>query len=385
MATETNVLFDADCVKKRSNWSKVKKEHNLVDYPGDPAVLLADIGTHSPKLDVLLRKIKSLDESDRKEYGTHFKHMIFTDLKSNSYGVKIIASALIASGMVLGYAAESVDSGKKKFKKIQMSTDAELQKTKGSNLYMLSSTSVFDQPLSVAMKKDILARFNARPENIHGDNIRFIVMDSGFKEGIDLFDIKYVHIFEPQSTAADQKQVIGRGTRTCGQKGLQFQPNVGWPLHVFVYDVIIPNELKGLMGNVDTTFQLYMKSLNLDLRLFSFTGELERATIQGSVDFDLNENIHMGGSSPHSPPAGGGTGYVYGDGTGGYVYGGSTGGVRQINVRDVSPIVVMPSERMGYDELRERIRKHFGQYKWDKMKMENLCKGDDVPPTPPTP
>ena len=430
MATETNVVFDADCVKKRANWSKIKKDHNLVDYPGDPAVLLADIETHSPKLDVLLRKIKSLDENDMKEHGTHFKHMIFTDLKSSSYGVKIIASALIASGMVLGYTAEPVESGKKKFKKIQMLTDAELHKTKGSNLYVLSSVSVFDQPISVQVKRDILSRFNARPENVHGDNVRFIVMDSGFKEGIDLFDIKYIHIFEPQSTAADQKQVIGRGTRTCGQKGLQFQPNVGWPLHVFVYDIIIPNELKGLMGNVDTTFQLYMKSLNLDLRLFSFTGELERATIMGSVDYDLNENIHNAGAAatskadrtppagglpmyvwdlnyagvgtataiPHrqlarknQSPAGGGTGYVYGKLTNGGRAGGEApasgmeGGVRNVIVRDVSPIIVMPNERMSYDDLRKRIRENFGQYKWDKVKMENLCKGDDVPPNPPTP
>lgn len=379
MATETNVIFDADCVKKRSNWSKVKKEHNLVDYPGDPAVLLADIETHSPKLNVLLRKIKSLDESDMREHETHFKHMIFTDLKSNSYGVKIIASALIASGMVLGYTAEPTERGKKNFGKIQMLTDAELHKTKGSNLYVLSSVSVFDQPISVGTKKDILSRFNARPENVHGDNVRFIIMDSGFKEGIDLFDIKYVHIFEPQSTAADQKQVIGRGTRTCGQKGLQFQPNVGWPLHVFVYDIIIPNELKGLMGNVDTTFQLYMKSLNLDLRLFSFTGELERATIMGSVDYDLNENIHnagaaaLTGSADRTPPYGGFAPRTP-----------PIGGMVRANIRDISPIVVMPNERMGYDELRKRIREHFGQYKWDKMKMENLCDaGAAAPRTPP--
>lgn len=358
MATETNVIFDAECLKKRANWSKVKKEHNLVDYPGDPNVLLDDIETHSPKLNVLLRKIKSLDDSDVREHGTKFKHMIFTDLKSNNYGVKIIASALIASGMTLGYTAESTGREKKKFGKIQMLTDAELQKTKGFNFYLMSSVTVFDQPISVATKKDILARFNARPENVHGENVRFILMDSGFKEGIDLFDIKYVHIFEPQSTAADQKQVIGRGTRTCGQKGLQFQPNVGWPLHVFVYDILIPDELKGLMGNVDTTFQLYMKSLNLDLRLFSFTGELERATIQGSVDYDLNENIHNAGAV--------------------------AGGKARVNIRDVSPIVVMPNERMSYDDLRKRISEHFGKYKWDKVKMENLCKGDDVPPTPPS-
>jgi hypothetical protein len=365
IATETTVVFNAECVKKRANWSKVKKEHNLVDYPGDPVVLLADIETHSPKLNVLLRKIKALDEDDMREHGTKFKHMIFTDMKSSSYGVKIIASALITSGMVLGYTAEPTDRGKKQYSKIQMLPDDMLRKTKGSNFYMLSSTAVFDQPISVPMKKDILARFNARPENIHGENARFIVMDSGFKEGIDLFDIKYIHIFEPQSTAADQKQVIGRGTRTCGQKGLKFVPNVGWPLHVFVYDIIIPDELKGLMGNAETTFQLYMKSLNLDLRLYSFTGELERATIQGSVDFDLNENIHnAGAAAPRTSP---------------------TGGARNVSIRDVSPIVVMPNLRMGYDELRKRIREHFGQYKWDKVKMENLCDaGVAAPRTPPT-
>ena len=51
--------------------------------------------------------------------------------------------------------------------------------------------------------------YNERPSNINGDNMRFIVLDSGFKEGIDLFDVKYVHIFEPQRTNADYQQAIG--------------------------------------------------------------------------------------------------------------------------------------------------------------------------------
>ena len=94
------------------------------------------------------------------------------------------------------------------------------------------------------MKKEMLKTFNSRPDNVYGYLVRIIVMDSGFKEGIDLFDIKYVHIFEPQTTSADQKQVIGRGTRTCGQKGLVFHPNKGWPLYVFNYDLTIPEKLK---------------------------------------------------------------------------------------------------------------------------------------------
>ena len=121
-----------------------------------------------------------------------------------------------------------------------MLSNDELQNNKHNNFYILSSVNIFDQPLSVSTKKSILERYNERPDNINGKNIRFIIMDSGFKEGIDLYDIKYIHIFEPQTTNADRKQVIGRGTRTCGQKGLRFHPTNGWPLHVNIYDMTIP-------------------------------------------------------------------------------------------------------------------------------------------------
>jgi hypothetical protein len=99
---------------------------------------------------------------------------------------------------------------KKRFQKIELLSKNALKKTKNNNFYLLSSVDVFDQPISVATKKEMLSNFNARPSNVHGEEIRFIIMDSGFKEGIDLFDIKYVHIFEHSVNSADQKQVIGR-------------------------------------------------------------------------------------------------------------------------------------------------------------------------------
>ena len=42
-------------------------------------------------------------------------------------------------------------------------------------------------------------------------------------------------------TIADLKQTIGRATRTCGQKGLDFQPGVGWPLYVYNYYLLVYN------------------------------------------------------------------------------------------------------------------------------------------------
>jgi superfamily II DNA or RNA helicase len=173
---------------------------------------------------------------------------VFSDLKFGNYGAKMLASAFIAKGHHLGYSAakkgnvektkeneeeeEEIKMGgaddddddeekktrKKRYQKIEIFSDSVLKQNKNDNFFMLSSTTVYDQSITVAMKKTMLAKFNQRPENVHGELVRFIILDSGFKEGIDLFDIKYIHIFEPSTIPADEKQVIGRGTRTCGQK-----------------------------------------------------------------------------------------------------------------------------------------------------------------------
>jgi hypothetical protein len=245
---DMTTLFDPICVRQKSNWSKVGKYHKLDNGYFNADVFLKDMKNRSPKLDTLLKKIAEVDAADEKKYGKKFKHFIFSDLKSGGHGAKMIAAGLLASGWTMGYDAEmknppinkenevdemdekDVDEGKVKktniWGPIEMRSDSELLKTRGDNFYLLSSVAVFDKPISVKMKKEILSKFNSRPENIHGDLARIIIMDSGYKEGINIFDIKYIHIFEPSVNSADQKQVIGRGTRTCGQKGLDFLSNV---------------------------------------------------------------------------------------------------------------------------------------------------------------
>lgn len=361
---DTLLFFDPECLKKRINWSKIKPGHNQIDNitTPNPEMLLDDLPTYSPKLYTLIKKIEALDSTDLKTDGTLYKHMIFTDMKSNSFGVKMLASVFAAKGMRLGFTANKNpdydEDGKKKqnkFNKIHMLDDDELRKTKSNNFYIMSSVNIFDQPLSVYTKKEILTRFNSRPDNIHGENTRFILMDSGFKEGIDLYDIKYIHIFEPQTTSADQKQVIGRGTRTCGQKGLRFHPSKGWPLHVQIYDMSIPKEIQKYMGGEENLFALYLKSLNLDLRLFNFVKDLEDATITGSVDYYLNENIHSfkitGGAKKKTPS------------------------IPTIDIEQLlsERLRLEPKPEMSHDQMKLYIKTNFEKYKWEKAKMENLC------------
>ena len=103
---EKILTYDPDCVRKKSNWSKASKLYKFDDENFDKETLLNDLPDHSPKLETLIKKIEELDKKDLRKYGKLFKHFIFSDLKSGSYGAKILASSLIAKGMNLGYTAQ---------------------------------------------------------------------------------------------------------------------------------------------------------------------------------------------------------------------------------------------------------------------------------------
>lgn len=379
--------YNPTCVRKKSNWSKSSQIYRFDNPEFNPEIFLKDMPDYSPKLNSLMHKIEELDKEDKRKHGKLFKHFIFSDLKSSAYGAKMIASAFVAKGYTLGYESKPKNNivggedpkgpEKKRYHKIELLEDEVLQQTLQNNFYILSSVGVYDQPIPVILKKEMLKKYNQRPENIQGENIRFIILDSGFKEGIDLFDIKYIHIFEPSIVSADQKQVIGRGTRTCGQKGLDFHPTQGWILNVFVYDLSIPEKLQKSFLNTKSTMELYFKSMNLDIRLINFAHDIERTTVLGSVDYELNKNVHS-----FSIP------FISADEEEDRVlldehvnddvellYGGSDiiPKKRKLIVRPGPPINRPLQGPLGFEKMREFIRDNYSEFAWDKVKMENLC------------
>lgn len=273
--------YNPKCLRKVANWSYLTKHHKFDKKTFDPENIKENLKTYSPKTQSLIEKIKELDEDDYKTHGKYFKHFIFSEVKDGGYGVRVITAALIAEGFKLGY-----DN------KVNVLDDSELLKNKNDNILLLSSTKVFNTTINVKRKKAILAKYNQRPENSHGKLARIILLDSGFKEGIDLFDVKYVHIFEPQTSKADQKQAIGRATRLCGQKGIEFHPKYGWPLEVFLYDTTIPSDLMKYYDNDDSLFKFFLKYSGIDLRQIDFVDELEKYSIVGAVDYELTANVH---------------------------------------------------------------------------------------------
>ena len=270
--------FKPECLRKIANWTTIKDYHKFDKKTFDPIKTGKEIGLFSPKHEQLFKNINELDELDMKNHGKLFKHFIFSDLTQQ--GAKMVASIMISKGFKIIYN-----------KDIKLYSDSRLLETKYKNFAVLLGTTVYDKPISVKAKKDILTKFNQRPDNVHGELCRFIILDKSYKEGIDLFDVKYAHILEPQVSKADLRQAIGRGTRMCGSKGLEFNPTQGWPLNVMLYDIELTPDLVAQFGE-KTLFNLYLKHSNIDLRKIAFADQLEAATIHAAADYELNKTIH---------------------------------------------------------------------------------------------
>ena len=359
--------YDADCVQKLGNFASYDNVYSFESGPNHIPLTREILASISPKCLKMIEEIEKQDEEDLRVHGHRFKHFIYSGVKSST---KLLATALMdVLGLQLGYTSTYTEkSGNvlKNWSKIRIMDDAELALNTYNNLYLLNSIDVYEQPINVSMRKELLKRFNTRPDNAHGELVRFIVMDSGFKEGIDLFDIKYVHIFEPQLTMADQKQVIGRGTRTCGQKGLDFHPLYGWPLFVNIYDSEIPEEVRFGFDDAESVYALYMKTMGIDVRIINLKADMEKMYIEGAVDNELNESVHS-----FKLPTLGGSGGKYDDD---YQH-----ILKRMPLDRLVDILVNGQETVrlpqDHEGMRQYIRENYGDYKWPDIVMENKCVG----------
>ena len=266
------------CLRKIANFSNIKPAFQIDNKAFNPELMKLTIPEASPKLDTLFKKIKELDAKDLRKHGKLFKHFIYSDVLTPSLGAKLVASAFVAMDYLPVFTPQ-----------FTFKSDKELLQTKSNNFGLLMSKPIFGKSMPQKFRKAMAAKYNERPDNVHGELMRFIILDNGFKEGLDLFDVKYVHLFEPLIVRADEKQAIGRGTRFCGQKGLEFNKTFGWPLYVFRYDIEFN---KGKIHDTNTMFELYLKYSDIDLRKIVFAAELETAVIDASIDKHLNKEIH---------------------------------------------------------------------------------------------
>lgn len=274
----------ATCIRRVANTARLPRSA-LPDQPSFNPGLIGP--SMSGKYTALLEKIRELDTLDMRDYGTKFKHFIFTDLRDSAFGAKAIAAFLIQGGYEFALAKER--SGRVVLK------SSEPVASGSQRFAILQSQPLWGMPLTVGLKKQILTTYNARTENIHGEQLRILVLDSRFKEGIDLFDVKYAHVMEEAIASSDLKQAVGRATRYCGQRGLPFIPGIGWTLNVFIYSTDIP----GIEPFTSTeqsiaAHDLMLKHSELDLNLLTLTANLQQLAIYSAVDRPLTMKLHLG-------------------------------------------------------------------------------------------
>ncbi len=337
----------AQCIRNVTNMSSVKT-NMLIDNGGfNVGYLKKHLDAKAaPKITSLLDTISKLDEKDMINDKRLYKHIIFTDTQSGKYGAKLIASALVVNNYTPAFTNNLV-----------MKNDETLMKT-NNNFALLTSQTYGSKSPSVKFKKDQINKYNERPGNVNGKKIRFIILDQGFREGIDLFDVKYVHLFEPLISSADEKQAIGRGTRFCGQKGLEFHPKYGWPLYVFRYDVKAKDNV--ISKQCTSLFELFVKYSNINMKQVIFSAELEKAVIEASIDNELTKEIHFFGIEKPPP----------------IFFGGGIGGSGESPQKASRTTSIAPKKIMDLSEMRLHMSKKFKNFKYPKTVMKNNCVQD---------
>lgn len=322
------------CMRWRLSFAGKKPPTYMLDHPQfNPTGLNSAIKLGAPRITSLISNIKKLNADDKRKHNRTFKHVIFSDL-GYGYGSKLIASALAADGgfnftirtnsSKTALELNTARSGRK-LNFAWLTTAGISKKSNGSRFSTTlqtktrseSNPKVFMPPQSLNQK--VLNVFNSHTSNSRGEMIDVLVLSRDFSVGINAYDIKYLHMFNPQVSESNRTQAEGRGTRFCGQSGLPFDPKAGWKLHVYNYVAAWPREVVHMdTSDLDTVkiekptapstldksklpFEL-AKTLELsvdvkaggvnDVLMANFTNQACNAVFEAAVDAGLNSAIN---------------------------------------------------------------------------------------------
>lgn len=114
-------------------------------------------------------------------------------------------------------------------------------------------------------------RFGADVDNLYGKVLKIMLVSTAGAQGINLFNVRHVHIMEPGWNAAKMDQVIGRAIRLCSHAMLPIEDRtvqVSLYLSVFQPEDINANENNAaLLRKNDTITKRYLQEYDADIPL----------------------------------------------------------------------------------------------------------------------
>lgn len=266
------------CVKERSMFSYDKQsprtDYNPTERFMQPKGLEARFAKirstyrqQSPKLSALMDAIQQQDKHDLETSGHLYKHVIYTDVKDSYYGVKLLTSIFMAEGYEIAkFSRTKSGAGQRKqtWSVILPTLTGEADKMKKSFVVLSSSgmsgpaffakdsigysaSSALNADDKNLIKDAAFKAFNKRSRsadgnpgpNVYGQDVRFLLMDQGFKEGVDIFEARYMWILEPPASKASLTQAVGRVMRLCGSQGMPYKD---WQVFITVLANRLPTK-----------------------------------------------------------------------------------------------------------------------------------------------
>jgi hypothetical protein len=244
---DANTKFDSVVYNQLAGF----KNDKITDVDLKHVYTQNNLSVRSPKLLELVRTIWKIDYRDHEKENRTYKHFIFSN-SDNEHGAKLIASAL----------QQMLD-----LKPIMEKTTGRVPVIKvgdgGDNHYgLLTPGRILKHEYEKDFKKKLLDKYN-EDDNVYGKNMRFIILDGAYKEGINLRNVKYVHLFEPLPTFAQRKQAIARAIRYCSHQDMDFEVDNGWIVQIYMYKLYTPKDIEVEIYDPETDG--YVKKTNVDL------------------------------------------------------------------------------------------------------------------------
>ena len=159
------------------------------------------------------------------------------------------------------------------------------------NFTVLTKTGIYQRHIGKNLATAIKKQFNERPDNVYGQNVRFLILDKDFLEGVSLYDVKYLHVLTDPKTKFQQRQLIGRVVRRCGHKGLPMEKGEGgWKLNVITYQNRDKSNI--VVDKVINRLELQKELKNAGERLDKIEEIIVDEMERNAVDRKLTSKIH---------------------------------------------------------------------------------------------
>ena len=116
-------------------------------------------------------------------------------------------------------------------------------------------------------------------DNVNGERIKVIIISEAGSEGIDLKNIRQIHIMDPWYNMNRIEQIIGRGVRNCSHKFLPFNKR---NVQIFLYGTILDDE------SVESAdMYVYRLAEKKSVKI----GTVTRILKENAIDCTLNKNV----------------------------------------------------------------------------------------------